>query len=443
MPRVNDGAGPDGLETINTTARNSPAAVEVTESAGILRIPVSPAQPLTDNAATQFNNNNNNNSNNNNHLQQSSFNNSAPSMSPGLSAAVSPNKMSSPGPPADTFTPITTTTICHCGETHATRVQCALPMAISITSSTDTQATELSVDTQVFLETRTTQSQGSSKSSSGGTNGFNEKLITTNNNNNNNNNNPVESSSKEASVSNKQSNNPQQDLSQDLSKPQQPPSTSSNNNTLLRPSLLDSVFHDPWYDRRIPLQTSSYLRPGAHFVGTQHSKRSSYEVSVVLKSVDMSTHFLCGYLRIRGLTENQSVMETYFEGEMVSPTISFYTRRPEWNQNDQVDRTHWNRFNAWRALAAKADKKIDADYVHNRFENQEHVFMRWKEFFLVPDYKVRNMEGASYEGFYYICFNQVDGSITGVYYHKNSEVYQQLDLSHAPDWGTYPYYEFR
>lgn len=49
--------------------------------------------------------------------------------------------------------------------------------------------------------------------------------------------------------------------------------------------------------------------------------------------------------------------------------------------------------------------------------------MRWKEYFLVPDHRVRTISGASFEGFYYICFNQVSGGIEGIYFHAKSEKY--------------------
>lgn len=49
--------------------------------------------------------------------------------------------------------------------------------------------------------------------------------------------------------------------------------------------------------------------------------------------------------------------------------------------------------------------------------------MRWKEYFLVPDHRVRSISGASFEGFYYICFNQVEGTVAGIYFHAKSEKY--------------------
>ena len=47
--------------------------------------------------------------------------------------------------------------------------------------------------------------------------------------------------------------------------------------------------------------------------------------------------------------------------------------------------------------------------------------MRWKEHFLVPDHRVRTINGASFEGFYYISFNQIKGEVSGIYFHSKSE----------------------
>ena len=69
--------------------------------------------------------------------------------------------------------------------------------------------------------------------------------------------------------------------------------------------------------------------------------------------------------------------------------------------------------------------------------------MRWKEYFLVPDHRVRSISGASFEGFYYICFNQVQGTVSGIYFHAKSEKYQQLELRHVDDRGCMPAMEFR
>lgn len=79
---------------------------------------------------------------------------------------------------------------------------------------------------------------------------------------------------------------------------------------------------------------------------------------------------------------------------------------------------HWGRFPAWRPLAKQAKKP---DFHFKNSAQRENLFMRWKESFLVPDHRVREISGASFEGFYYICFNQVTGNISGIYFHARSE----------------------
>lgn len=206
------------------------------------------------------------------------------------------------------------------------------------------------------------------------------------------------------------------------------------------PGLIESRYNTFLYKRIIPLYTSSFLRPGSCFMGTQQSGRSTYEVNVELKYVDMNQSFLCGYLRIQGLTEDNPTLTTYFEGEMIGPKYSFFTRRKEWNTSDQNDVNHWSRFAPWRTISAEARCK---DYVHENFVEKKHIFMRWKERFLVPDWKVQDLQGASYAGFYYICFDQVSGDISGFYFHNKSDRFQQLVLTHMPDSGAWPTYEFR
>ncbi|KAF1981224.1 hypothetical protein K402DRAFT_342839 [Aulographum hederae CBS 113979] len=190
----------------------------------------------------------------------------------------------------------------------------------------------------------------------------------------------------------------------------------------------------------LPNSTSSFLRPGSRFVGEQKSDRQIYEVQVDIKHVDMAESFLCGYLRIRGLTDEHPTLTTYFEGEIIGTKYTFQTRHAEWGSCEKVDMQHWGRFPAWRPLAKQAKR---ADFNYKNFAQREHIFMRWKEYFLVPDHRVRTISGASFEGFYYICFNQVTGKVSGIYFHAKSEKYQQLELEHVNDFGCTTAFEFR
>jgi hypothetical protein len=121
-----------------------------------------------------------------------------------------------------------------------------------------------------------------------------------------------------------------------------------------------------------------------------------------------------------------------------------------------VDLEHWSKFQAFRPFS-KAARRPNL-HIPN-LAQRENIFMRWKEHFLVPDHRVRTITGASFEGFYYICFNQRSGSVSGIYFHAKSEKcvspgdvtrsrlthprFQQLELKHVPDRGTYGAIEFR
>jgi hypothetical protein len=192
--------------------------------------------------------------------------------------------------------------------------------------------------------------------------------------------------------------------------------------------------------RMITTHNSSFLRAGSKFRGTQQSDKQKYNVEVDIKNVNMAESELCGYLRIEGLTPEHATLTTYFEGEIIGPKYTFQTRHESWGATDKTDMQHWGRFPAWRPLAKQAKKP---DFHYKNSAQRENLFMRWKESFLVPDHRVREISGASFEGFYYICFNQVTGNISGIYFHARSEKYQQLELTHVDDMGCYGAFEFR
>ncbi|EUC31282.1 hypothetical protein COCCADRAFT_101680 [Bipolaris zeicola 26-R-13] len=206
-------------------------------------------------------------------------------------------------------------------------------------------------------------------------------------------------------------------------------------------SLLANHISSPFPAHRfLPNSSSSLLRPGSRFVGSQTSDRQKYEVEVEIKHVDMRESFMCGYLRIKGLTEDHPSLTTYFEGEIIGSKYTFITQHPEWGSNEKVDRQHWARFPAYKPLSKNLSRPelVTKDWMH-----KEHLFMRWKEYFLVPDHRVRTISGASFEGFYYICFNQMSGGIEGIYFHAKSEKFQKLQLEHVQDFGCQGAIEFR
>ncbi|KAI6798250.1 hypothetical protein KC350_g16379, partial [Hortaea werneckii] len=142
------------------------------------------------------------------------------------------------------------------------------------------------------------------------------------------------------------------------------------------------------------------------------------------------------------LTDDHPTLTTFFEGEIIGPKHLFKTTNPSWGSSEKVDLQHWARFPAWRPLARSATRNPGTFTLKNHAD-REHLFMRWKEYFLVPDHRVKSISGASFEGFYYICFNQVMGTVSGIYFHAKSEKYQQLELKHVDDRGCMPAMEFR
>ncbi|KAI1074059.1 vacuolar import and degradation protein-domain-containing protein [Whalleya microplaca] len=192
--------------------------------------------------------------------------------------------------------------------------------------------------------------------------------------------------------------------------------------------------------RIMPSSPSSFLRPGSRFVGTQQSERQVYEVQVEIKYVDLRESFLCGYLKIQGLTEDNPTLTTYFEGEIIGSKYGFITQHPSWGATEKIDLNHWGKFTAFRQYAKHVRK---GPVVIPNLTQRENIFMRWKEHFLVPDHRVRTINGASFEGFYYICFNQKEGGVNGIYFHSKSERFQQLELRHVEDKGCFGALEFR
>jgi hypothetical protein len=186
---------------------------------------------------------------------------------------------------------------------------------------------------------------------------------------------------------------------------------------------------EPWEfsKRRIPnLYPSALFQTNSRYTGFQQSDRQIYNVDVTILTVDMSQCTTSGYLQICGLTPNHPTLTTFFTGEIIGgpdQRFSFRTTTAEWGATDKTDMTHWARFPAWRSLSSQAKQNLN--FVHPSDQSpwweQENIFMRWKEHFLVPDYKLKSIQGASFEGFYYICLNQVEGKISGIYFHSKSE----------------------
>ncbi|KDR73517.1 hypothetical protein GALMADRAFT_615219 [Galerina marginata CBS 339.88] len=160
------------------------------------------------------------------------------------------------------------------------------------------------------------------------------------------------------------------------------------------------AFPDPLADvtrLRIRSRAHHCLYPGATFQGTQKSGRNSYDVNVTIVDVNFAASTLCGYLRIRGLTDDWPELTTYFDAEIIGNRYGFLTQN--WGATQHEDLVHWSRFPAFKHIRHEAQRP------HMTLDDRDRgvVFMRWKERFLVPDHLVQDINGASFAGFYYVC----------------------------------------
>lgn len=173
----------------------------------------------------------------------------------------------------------------------------------------------------------------------------------------------------------------------------------------------------------------------------------SHVSHLMLQHVDEENSYLCGYLKIKGLTEEFPTLTTFFDGEIISKKYPFLTRK--WDADEDVDKKHWVRTFISPSMTSVillviADlfvliffilllqskfesfcqyaKTFNSDtFDYEALKGTDFVFMRWKEHFLVPDHTIKDINGASFAGFYYICFQKSAATIEGFYYHRSSE----------------------
>jgi hypothetical protein len=178
----------------------------------------------------------------------------------------------------------------------------------------------------------------------------------------------------------------------------------------------------------------------------------------ISQSTDFTSSVLCGYLRIRNLTKDHPELTTYFHAEIIGSRYGFLTDR-EWGATESDDLTHWSKFSAFRSVRSQ----LRRPGLTMRDRDRGTVFMRWKERFLVPDHKTKEISGArsvpwstllvellfaevaflanhpiychhssrsgplecSFAGFYYVAVSspteESPSSITAFYFHPQSE----------------------
>lgn len=93
--------------------------------------------------------------------------------------------------------------------------------------------------------------------------------------------------------------------------------------------------------------------------------------------MDEENGYVCGYLKIKGLTEEYPTLTTFFDGEIISRQHPFLTRK--WDADEEVDKKHWNKFKAFAPYA----KNFNSDtFDFEALRDTNLVFMRWKVVFI-------------------------------------------------------------
>lgn len=207
--------------------------------------------------------------------------------------------------------------------------------------------------------------------------------------------------------------------------------------------------------------------------------KMQFDVLVKIEKVDWPTLSLEGFLTIFNLTQDYCRLTTYFTGQIIDNRLhSFETKA--WRATADSDLMHWSRFAPFAPYipALKDQLKLDSDnlgvveqgraslwrfpfarhhlsptpntaifplneHVNNINGqraatsllpldplNDTHVYMRWKELFLTdPHPQPTTLCGASYDGFYYVCWCRANKSIDAFYYHDSQDTqFQHLRL---------------
>lgn len=234
---------------------------------------------------------------------------------------------------------------------------------------------------------------------------------------------------------------------------------------------------------KIPRLSNPYLKPNAKFIGEQQLGTAKFHIKVELKTVDLVNSLVTGFLQISGLTVDHPEIYTCFTGEVINNPLnmynwgndmdsdalfattpvkkySFITEHRNWGSFVKNDLEHWKKLTGSYQLN-ESQLRAKLTRIQNGSENNQFIYMRWKEEFLLPDSRVKQISGASFEGFYYVVLNiggetreqnntdglfnsnLTPGSISGLYYHAASDKFQSLSLKFVEDQGISSTFEFR
>ena len=193
-----------------------------------------------------------------------------------------------------------------------------------------------------------------------------------------------------------------------------------------------------------------WLHSRSTFTGYQISGYKRYKVTVNLHSVQLPLQsnnncgpHIRGSLTIKGLTSLNPMISTFFEGYAVTSSNLFTNHTEQfgllsssWSNNDNlksftatdsIDMEHWLHFPSFKQQSLDQPNTINKPI--EPYHEQRYIYMRWKEKFTLPDPEEDNIEGASFDGFYYIVHDQKLGTIQGFYYQEQAEKFQHLELN--------------
>lgn len=204
-------------------------------------------------------------------------------------------------------------------------------------------------------------------------------------------------------------------------------------------SYANTSSNDYFFYNDLSITNLPFLKPRMSFTGYQISGYKRYQVTVTLQTVnfpkenDQSTNLphMTGFLTINGLTLSNPKISTLFEAYAVTDDdfgffSSTWLKNKDMTATDSTDLEHWLNFPAFKQHLSY-NKNNKNNYIED-YSNQRYMFMRWKEKFMLPDPFADSIEGASYDGFYYIVHDQFTGNVQGFYYQKQAERFQQLEL---------------
>lgn len=162
------------------------------------------------------------------------------------------------------------------------------------------------------------------------------------------------------------------------------------------------------------------IENGAKYTGEQSTTYGSFKIDMKINTFCLDTAFLTGEFCIHDLTPYHSLLNTYFEGHLIGTHYSFL--------ESKNDLDHWIKFS-----------KFDERYITNTglydIYRSDHLYIKIKEQFLLPDPKITRIKGASIEGSYYCCYYKNLDCFAGFYACGDKHIHatQQIILARTKE----------